>query len=311
MDDYSFLSPQERLTLDLRRLYEDSGFKKFKVAKFESYDFYAQNRDFIIGNKIISFTDSNGRLMALKPDVTLSIVKNTEYNDRSVRRLYYTENVYREAKDVHELREIFQIGVEVVGAVTPEESSNLVLLAVRSLDMTDSCCVLSISHMGLLEGLLDEITPDSAIRAKILSLMSGKNAHELTQFAKANGLPDRPVAAACELCTTTDRGVITARRCCLNDKMSSAVDELDDILKSLDRAGFADKVKLDLSLSKDPGYYDGLIFEGYVNGVSRAVLSGGRYDSLMKRMGKGCVNALGFAVYFDALERKLSTGGAV
>lgn len=309
MGDYSFLSPQEKLTLDLRQLYEDSGFKKFKVAKFESYDFYAENRDFIIGSKIISFTDSNGRLMALKPDVTLSIVKNTEYNDRSTRKLYYTENVYREVRDIHELREIFQLGVEVVGAVTPAESRGVAILAVKSLDMIDPGCVLVLSHMRYLEGLLDEITPNRGMRADILSLMAGKNAHGLKAFAASEGLPDAPVSAACELCTSTDYGVETAVRCAMNGKMSSAAEELADVCEALDGAGFGGRVRIDMSLSKDPGYYDGMIFEGYVNGVSRAVLSGGRYDSLMRRMGKGSVSALGFAVYFDALERKLVSGG--
>lgn len=308
-DIYDFLNPQEKLTLDLRRLYEDNGFTKFKVAKFEAYDFYASNRDFLIGGNIVPFTDPNGRLLALKPDVTLSIVKNIEYNDNTPKRMYYTENVYREAKDIHELREIFQLGVEAVGSVDLDDTSDLISLAVKSLMMIDESCVVSVSHMGYLEGLLNHITDNKNIRKQILSLMGGKNAHELRQLAIRNELSAQYIEIACELCSGSAPGEDLASRYVLDDTMKQAADELIFTCDKLRSDGCADKIKIDFSQSKTPSYYNGIIIEGYVSGVAKAVLSGGRYDSLLKRMGKGNVSAFGFALYFDAIERKLMTGG--
>ena len=46
------------------------------MSRFEEYDFYARNKDFLVSDRIITFTDSRGRLLALKPDVTLSIIKS-------------------------------------------------------------------------------------------------------------------------------------------------------------------------------------------------------------------------------------------
>ena len=63
---------QERLN----RLYEQYGYRKFKMSRFEDYDLYAQNRDFLRQDRIITFTDADGALKALKPDITLSIMKN-------------------------------------------------------------------------------------------------------------------------------------------------------------------------------------------------------------------------------------------
>ncbi len=308
-DIYDFLNPQEKLTLDLRRLYEDNGFTKFKVAKFEAYDFYASNRDFLIGGNIVPFTDTNGRLLALKPDVTLSIVKNIEYNDNTPKRLYYTENVYREAKDIHELREIFQLGVEAVGSVDLYEASRLISLAVKSLMMIDESCVVSVSHMGYLEGLLNHITDNKNIRKQILGLMGGKNVHELRQLAIRNDLSSQYIEMACDLCSGSAAGEDLACRYILDDSMRQAAEELIYTCDSLRSDGLADKIKVDFSHSKTPSYYNGIIIEGYVSGVAKAALSGGRYDSLLKRMGKGNVSAFGFALYFDAIERKLMTGG--
>ncbi|MCE2604206.1 ATP phosphoribosyltransferase regulatory subunit, partial [Pseudomonas aeruginosa] len=64
--------------MELRGLYEQYGYKKYKMSKFEEYSLYVENKDFLASDKVITFTDLDGRLLALKPDVTLSIIKNTQ-----------------------------------------------------------------------------------------------------------------------------------------------------------------------------------------------------------------------------------------
>ena len=44
-DNLNFLYNDELTVLRLRKLYEDRGFKKFRMSKFESYDFYAKNKE--------------------------------------------------------------------------------------------------------------------------------------------------------------------------------------------------------------------------------------------------------------------------
>ena len=71
------------------------------MKKFEEYDFYSENKDFLASEGIITFTDADGRLLALKPDVTLSILKNFKEEKGCVKRLYYNENVYRISETSH------------------------------------------------------------------------------------------------------------------------------------------------------------------------------------------------------------------
>ena len=61
---------------------------------------------------------------------------------------------------------------------------------------------------------------------------------------------------------------------------------------------------MDFSVVNDLSYYNGITFQGFVEGVPESVLSGGRYDNLLHRMGRSG-EALGFALYMDALERTL------
>ena len=105
------LKPDERATLELRGLYEKYGYKKYKISKFEEYSLYATNRDFLIGDKVLTFTDLDGRLLAMKPDVTLSVINNTRATREKSEKLYYIENVYRENRENHCFKEINQMGL--------------------------------------------------------------------------------------------------------------------------------------------------------------------------------------------------------
>ncbi|MBQ7974656.1 MAG: hypothetical protein IJ300_03095 [Clostridia bacterium] len=72
MVNYNFDS-QEELIPKLQTLYEMLGYKKYKMSKFEEYDFYLENKSFLKSKHIITFNDLNGKLLALKPDVTLRL----------------------------------------------------------------------------------------------------------------------------------------------------------------------------------------------------------------------------------------------
>lgn len=306
-DKFNFLYNDELTVLRLRSLYEGCGFKKFRMSKFESYDFYAKNKDFLVGNRIITFSNLDGKLMALKPDVTLSIVKNADYSTGR-QKLYYTENVYRESKDIHEFKEIFQVGLEVLGNIDLFETVEIITLAIKSLLEIDKNAILDISHMGYTEGLMDCMTDDISVRNEIHTLFKEKNAHDLIKLANKSSLPKSPVNAAVDVMSsksTNEEAIENAESNALNSKMQEAVNEIKKIYDILKKSGLDKHVKIDLSVTDDPGYYNGILMHGYVHGIPRDILSGGRYDMLMSKMGKNGTHAMGFAIYFDALDRKL------
>ena len=77
----SVLRNDEKAVFELRSLYSKYGYSRYRMSKFEEYDLYVRNKDFLISDNIITFTDTDGKLMALKPDVTLSIIKNVVANE--------------------------------------------------------------------------------------------------------------------------------------------------------------------------------------------------------------------------------------
>ena len=88
----------EAATLRLRGLYESYGYRKYRMGRFEEYSLYAANKSFLLGKmyrRLRIWTDAR---MALKPDVTLSIAKNTKADKNTCEKVYYLESVYRESK---------------------------------------------------------------------------------------------------------------------------------------------------------------------------------------------------------------------
>ncbi|MCL1854400.1 MAG: ATP phosphoribosyltransferase regulatory subunit [Clostridia bacterium] len=304
----SLLRRDERVTLALRSLYEQYGYKKFRMNRFEAYDFYAAYRDFLGSSHVLTFTGLDGRLMALRPDVTLSIAKKVKADSAGTERLYYSEPVYRPARDAAEYCETYQVGVEHIGDGTFYTSVELISLAVQSLQLISADAVLDLSHTGYIGGLLAGLPVDESMRRAIRRCMEQKNAHELRDILPRNLQPadiERLLAVA-RLSGPFPESLEQAALFASGPEMLAAVEELDTLAKALSVLGQASPLRLDFSITCNAKYYSGLMMRGYIDGVPGTVLSGGRYDPLLRRMGKPDVSAMGFAIYFDGLARFLS-----
>ncbi len=104
--DTTVIKNDEKAIFALRALYEMYGYVQYRMNKFEEYDLYVRNKDFLVSENIITFTDADRKLMALKPDVTLSIIKNGSDEKGGLQKVYYNENIYRVPKGTHAFKEI-------------------------------------------------------------------------------------------------------------------------------------------------------------------------------------------------------------
>ena len=309
--DLNILKPQERVSLQLRMLYEKAGFRQYHMGRFEEYGLYQENRRFLSSEQVITFTDLDGRLLALKPDVTLSIAKNAQVEKGGCGRFYYAENVYRPSQESHTFKEISQMGLECIGAVDDETTAQAVSLAVQSLSVTGRDFVLEVSHMGFVTGLFDAVGAPEVIRPRLLTCIRDKNQHELQKCAAEAGLSDRGTDALCRLLTLSgdwESVLAGAEPLALNAPMGAALTELCTLRDSLTPEE-RERVKLDLSLAGDMEYYNGLVLQGYLAGLPRAVLKGGRYDRLAEQFRPGA-RAIGFALYLDEMERMTDSASA-
>ncbi len=305
--DISVLNNSERIIYELRSLYTKFGYKAFKMSKFEEYDLYGSNKDFLVSENCITFTDSDGRLMALKPDVTFSIIKNLDDTAKGVQKVFYNENVYRVTKKAGGFSEIMQTGVECMGEVTDNEVCEVINLAARSLYAISENYVLDISQMGILSGLFNAMDLSESAKAELLNAVSEKNTGVILSLLKTFNVGEALTNKLLDLLNaygTPGEVLPKISASVVNTEMQNAYNELSAVCEKLVKAGYEKNINIDCSVVNDMSYYNGIVFKGFIQGVPVSVLSGGRYDRLMERVNKKA-GAIGFAVYLDEVDRVL------
>ena len=245
--------------------------------------------------------------MALKPDVTLSMIKNVGDDDMSMHKYFYNENVYRTSASSGGFKEIMQTGLECIGNIDTYSICEVLMLADDSLKIIGERSILALSHMGFVLGLLEECKLSSSQQKEALEYISSKNTHALKAMADSlrmyKELSDALIFTAKFYGKLSD-AIVAIGNFCFNEKISEAYRELVGIAEAMRGR----ELYADFSLVSDINYYNGIVFKGYIDGIPESILSGGRYDSLVHKMGKKS-GAVGFAVYLDLLERFYDEAG--
>jgi ATP phosphoribosyltransferase regulatory subunit len=293
----------EEIIYKLRELYEKYGYRRFKMSKFEEYAFYMEYRKFLTTQNIISFNDLDGSLLALKPDITLSIAKNAKVGENT--KVYYNENVYRVSHNIHEYKEIPQMGVEYIGDVDIFAECEILRLAhdsVREIAKTafsedgEYTYSLDISHMGFISALLSHYGVSDSAKAELLECLGKKDSEGVYAVCVTDGVCAEGAEKIASLAMFHGSWKsLSALSVC--EETENIIEELKIVMNMLG----SENVKIDFSIVNDMSYYNGIVFQGFVEGIPRNVLSGGRYGNLLSKMGKN-MSACGFALYLDLIE---------
>ncbi len=304
MIDLKLLKTEEKAVFALRSLYRKHGYLPFNMSKFEEYEFYMRNKDFLVSDRIIAFNDTNGRLLALKPDVTLSIIKNGEDIKNSKQKVYYNENVYRVSENTHQFKEIMQAGLECIGDIDLYDIYEVLSLAAESLSLISDKFFIEVSHLGVISEVLDGICEDKAFQRSALEFIAKKNSHDLKRLCTERNIKENDIQTLCSLISAYGERnkVLKALKEILKGRECEALCELESISQMLDSLPYADRIIFDFSVVNDMNYYNGIVFKGFLDGVSDGILAGGQYDNLMLKMGRSS-KAVGFALYLDLLEQ--------
>ena len=298
------LKNDEKAIYRLRELYSKYGYQRYKVSKFEEYDLYARNKSFLVSENILTFTDTDGRLMALKPDVTLSIIKNNKDNPDGLIKAQYNENIYRISKGTNSFKEFMQVGLECLGDVGNRELTEVILLAKKSLDLISESNVLEISHLDITYGILEYAGVSEDGQKKILDCLGKKNVAGIEQVCSSESIGKEKTDLVKKLATVygTPSAVLPALEAFrVTPTTNNAVEQLKYIFSVLEENGIAGGLCIDFSLVGDMKYYNGIAMKGFVDGIPTGILSGGQYDKMMVKMKKNDAKGVGFAVYLSEL----------
>lgn len=297
------LNREEKIIYELRSVYHNYGYTPYAMSKFEDYEFYIRNKDFLISDRVIAFNDTNGKMLALKPDVTLSIIKSGKDTDGIKQKVYYNENVYRVSRTTHRYKEIMQVGLECIGDIDFYDIFEVVSLAAESLSKISGNFSLVISHLGILSDILSDASNSRSFKEEAIECIKSKNTHDLQKLCEKYNVSEEKTKAVIALTQIYgERGSVIEKISEFADELK--VSELKKLSDFLLTTPYSDKIEFDFSVVDDMNYYNGFLFKGFVDGVASEILSGGQYDNMMKKISRTS-SAIGFAIYLDLLDKTI------
>lgn len=301
----------DALEARLRGKFAAAGFRFVRSAGLEYYDTYAGIRSAVGQEKMFKLTDKDGRLIVLRPDMTLACARiaATKLRAESARLCYFTD-IYDFSAGGNSDREVFQAGVELFGEGGAEADAAVISFAAECLREAGLReFIIDVGHVGFYKGLLEGSGLSEAAAEEIRGYINAKDAVNTEIALRRNGASARAQAAILALPSLFGDVSVLERAKSLTDNAValSALSRLGEVYACLKARGAEKYVSFDLGTVKSLSYYSGIVFTGLAEGVGAPVLSGGRYDGLCGQFGRE-LPAVGFALgmmrVLRALEKK-------
>jgi ATP phosphoribosyltransferase regulatory subunit len=308
----------------LRRTIEDTAMSVFAAWSYEEvitpsvdyYDLFEQGMGQAEAQRGFRFTDNDGRLLALRPDVTSSVARMaaTLLSERTrPLRFCYAAPVFRQQPQSHAewRRENTQLGCELIGIGGHEADLEVLRLAAEILSRLDlqTSYVITINNVEIFNGVAAELNLPATAREQLRRLIDTRETAELQRFM--NGFSTSEGRAFLQPTQLTGKRDVlrAAREVIENPRSVAALDSLDRLWDSIESLGLAERFEIDLSDVSSLDYYTGLSLKVFVHGAGASVGRGGRYDGLTGNFGRA-EPAVGFVLNLDALTEVLARRNA-
>ena len=307
----------------LRRQIEETAMIVFDGWAYEEiitpcvdyYSLFEHGMGHAEAHRAFRFTDTDGRLLALRPDVTSAAARAaaTLFAERErPLRLCYAAPVFRQQPQSHGewRRESTQIGCELIGANTSAADLEVLAIAVEFLSRLNlgGNYSITLNDVGIFKGVAERLELAPTSLEEMRQLIDVRNTADLERFLAAHASAEEGRAFAQLTQLSGKRETLDwARRVISNGQSCAALDRLEGLWKVIESLGLTDCFEIDLGDVSRLDYYTGLTFKIYVNGAGARVGSGGRYDGLTATFGKADP-AVGFVLDLEALTDVLRRG---
>ncbi|PAV30592.1 ATP phosphoribosyltransferase regulatory subunit [Virgibacillus profundi] len=306
---------RENLITTLKNRFTTYGYKQVRTSTFEYYDLYSTISGTVNKDEMIKVIDSGGKVLVLRPDVTIPITRMIALNKQHLSdnlRLFYMLDVFRQSVEQADEKESTQAGIEYFGENKPEVDSEVIMLAIHTLkDLDFSNFKIEMGHAGFFKELISQTTLSQAEIDQLQILIQSKNIVEMEPFLTSLSINEdvkKAIQMIPLLYGDPAHVIQQAKDIILNDEMEVLLQNLIEVYEVIKDYGVEDSIVFNFGLINNMNYYSGIIFQGFVANVGKPVLMGGRYDNLGEQYGTG-MPAIGFAFEVDLLLHALNQQG--
>jgi ATP phosphoribosyltransferase regulatory subunit len=303
----------------LRRIFAASGFDEVETPTYEFYDVFQSGVGAYIQESMIKFMDTKGRILVLRPDITVPIARMiaTRMELQSRQRLFYIQNSFASSQPaIGRAGEFTQAGVELIGDARCSADAEVIALAIKALSTCGlGSFAIDIGQVAYFKALIADLGLKETQADKLRHAVDSKDIMAVEAAAEELRLSGDERAQIMALPSLFGGREVFEKALSLtgNRTCTAAVENLRDVYDLLGEYGLASFLSVDFGMLHDIAYYSGIIFRGITPGIGFPVVSGGRYDDLLAKFGRPAPAtgfALGIKRVMIAMERQgLLKGG--
>lgn len=292
----------------LHSIFKSRGYSELLTPLIEFYDVFNHNSEYFPQEKLFKLTDSKGRLLVLRPDNTIPIARivATRLKDTPLpMRLYYNQCIFNMAPSLKgRSAQTSQTGIELIGSSSKMADLEVISMAIEVLASSSSNSFsLEIGDIRLFRELVNKLDIDDEKKEIIRNYIEAKNYPALNDFLDNVGKNE--ITHALKKLPRLFGGEEVfekASKLFSNEKIDKILSNLKQLYNQISQIIGNGNLTVDLGMVNRTDYYTSVIIKGYLEGYGEEVLSGGRYDKLIKDFGYD-VPATGFAVNVDAVTK--------
>ncbi len=294
----------------IRDVFLGYGLKEVSTPTFEYLDVFCTGQNVLEQEEMFKLTDSKGRILVIRPDVTIPIARMTATNMKDQPKplkLFYISDVFREIRSPGQ-REFTQGGAEIIGDAGAEADGECISMAVQALKTAGiEDFIIDIGQVEFFESIIDQINIPGADKNRIRHFIKHKNLVAIEEFLdrkNVNGRLKDLLLSVPVLYGEVGKVLKQAREFPLDEGALRALDDIEKVYRITGEYGYDKYVSVDLGMVKELPYYTGIIFKGFTRDLGFIICSGGRYDRLQLEFGEGAP-ATGFAINVNRVVQAL------
>ncbi|MDD5936713.1 MAG: ATP phosphoribosyltransferase regulatory subunit [Clostridiales bacterium] len=299
----------EQIMQECMHLY---GFHDIQTPMFEFFDIFNKERGTVASKDMYKFFDREGNTLVLRPDITPSIARCvTKYyreEELPIRLCYCGSTFINNSSYQGKLKESTQLGAELINDASVEADAEMIALTVECLKKVGlEEFLVEIGQADFFNGLMEEAKLEEEEVEQLRILIENKNmfgVEELLQGKKIEATLKEVILQLPQLFGTIDK-IKAVKETLTNKRAVNALLRLERLYELLECYGYEKYITFDLGMLSKYNYYTGIIFRAMTYGTGDAIITGGRYDSLVGQFGK-VAPAIGMAILVDSLMTAMS-----
>jgi ATP phosphoribosyltransferase regulatory subunit len=293
------------------------GYREIILPTFEYLDVLSVGLSTEILDKCYKFADrTSGRMLVLRPDATAQIARMVAMGLGGallpLRFSYRTTVFGYELEHRGRDREVFQVGIELVGNDTALGDAEMVTMLAGLFELVGLPeWKISLGHVGFFKALLSRSGLSATGRKQAELAAAHKDLPRLEQILTAERLPRmmvRNILQVPERCGQHEVLEWGKRIAGKDAQLLKPLQRLEQVFQHLEHTHVQQHVLLDLGEFRGFDYYDGVVFDVFTSALGSEIGGGGRYNHLVGRFGRD-LPAIGFGLDLDRVFSALERGG--